>query len=143
LPRQGAVLSRDESKWGWELQECGSLLLFLQTHGLFTGTIAKALSYVGSGCAYIGRHSYSIYLWHAAYLQLVEVTFRKWIPIHLPVAVLAVINVGGACLLGIAFAHAIEFPVLKFRDRFFPMLQKPVEPTVPAVTVEATAGEPA
>jgi peptidoglycan/LPS O-acetylase OafA/YrhL len=122
----------------------GLLLLCMQIHGLFAGAVARVLEGVGTFFAYIGRHSYSIYLWHTAYLQLVEVTFRKWIPLHVPFVLLAVINVVGACVLGIVFAHAIEFPVLKFRDRFFPTLQKPVTPTVPTVaTVEVSAGEPA
>jgi len=47
---------------------------------------------------------------------------RKVLHTELPFPVLAVIYVAGSCALGIFFAHLIEFPVLRFRDRFFPVL---------------------
>jgi peptidoglycan/LPS O-acetylase OafA/YrhL len=124
----------------------GLLVLGLEVRGIFAGGLAKFLEFLGTAAAYLGRHSYSIYLWHAPFLQVVDVVLRK--VIHVPVAPLAVaiVKIVGSCALGIVFAHLIEFPVLKFRDRFFPMLQQPVAPTVPAnvgTAVEASAQEPA
>jgi len=124
----------------------GLLVLGLEVRGIFAGATAKFLESLGTAAAYLGRHSYSIYLWHAPFLQVVDVVLRK--VIHVPVAPLAValIKIVGSCALGIVFAHLIEFPVLKFRDRFFPMLQQPAAPAVsPGVgtRVEAPAQEPA
>ena len=43
---------------------------------------------------------------------------------EVPFAATVVIYVVGSCVLGIFFANLIEFPVLRFRDRFWPMRQQ-------------------
>jgi peptidoglycan/LPS O-acetylase OafA/YrhL len=103
----------------------GLLLLCLEVRGLFTGRIATLLERFGTVSAYLGRHSYSIYLWHAPFLQVVAVIFRKMVRAPVPHFAIAVIEVVGSCVLGVLFARIIEFPVLKFRDRIFPVLQDP------------------
>jgi len=125
----------------------GLLLLSLEVRGLFAGRIAKLLEGLGTGSTYLGRHSYSIYLWHTPFIQLVAVVLRKVIHVHLAPLTVSLVEIVGCCVVGIVFARLIEFPVLKFRDRFFPMLQQqPVAPTAPAAVasgVKAPASEPA
>jgi len=121
-------------------------LLSLEVRGLFAGRIAKLLEGFGTGSAYLGRHSYSIYLWHTPFIQLVAVVLRKVIHVHLAPLTVSLVEIVGCCVVGIVFARLIEFPVLKFRDRFFPMLQQPAASTAPAAVapaVKAPAGEPA
>jgi peptidoglycan/LPS O-acetylase OafA/YrhL len=124
----------------------GLLLLSLEVRGIFAGGIAKFLEPLGTAAAYLGRHSYSIYLWHTPFLQVVDVVLRKVIPVPVAPLAVSIVKIVGSCVLGIVFAHLIEFPVLKFRDRFFPMLQQPAAPTIPAdvgTAVEVSAQEPA
>jgi peptidoglycan/LPS O-acetylase OafA/YrhL len=94
--------------------------------------------YVGSGCilvglllvrlrpnilvralAYVGAHSYSIYLWHLPItIWLAPPVFRAF-RIDGPVSQLAtllLLSVG----IGIATARLVEMPFIKLRDRFFP-----------------------
>jgi peptidoglycan/LPS O-acetylase OafA/YrhL len=100
------------------------LMLCLEVRGLFAGRFASLLEGLGTAFAYLGKHSYSIYLWHAALLQLVAVIIRKRIHVPVPQLAVAVIDIVGSCGLGILLAHIIEFPVLTFRDRIFPALQE-------------------
>lgn len=122
----------------------GLLVLSLEVRDLLKGTVARVAGKIGTACTYIGKHSYSIYLWHAPLLVLLPVIERKVLHMQLPFVIALVVKVVGSCVLGIFFAHLVEFPVLKFRDRFFPMLQQPDTPPVPVVTgARAPAGEAA
>jgi len=89
--------------------------------------VAKAVAFEGTGpirvtssfLASIGVYSYSIYLWHMFYRQSVLehfhiTSFTLW----------SVCYITGAILFGIVAAKAIEFPVLRFRDRMFPRSSK-------------------
>lgn len=109
----------------------GILLLALVIRGLFTGPLAKLLERCGTVSAYLGRYSYSIYLWHTPFLQLEAVILRKVVHLQLPAFVTALIGVLGSCAVGIFFAHLIELPVLKLRERLFPPLQPTPAPAVP------------
>ena len=73
--------------------------------------------------AYIGSHSYSIYLWHVPVLLLllrVLGTRGGW-PLHFALYLVAVVGVG------VAMALLVEFPVLKARDRWFPSRARAME----------------
>lgn len=109
----------------------GLLVLTLATRGLLQGVVARVAEKIGTRCAYIGRHSYSIYLWHGPLLVNYPVFERKILHVETPFALRMVIYVAGSYALGILFAHLIEFPVLRFRDRFFLTLQQPT--VVPAL----------
>jgi peptidoglycan/LPS O-acetylase OafA/YrhL len=109
----------------------GILLLALAIRGLFSGKLAKLLEQCGTASAYLGRYSYSIYLWHTPLLQLEAVILRKVVHTQLPAFATALIGVLGSCAVGIFFAHLIEVPVLKLRERFFPALQPGLTPAGP------------
>jgi peptidoglycan/LPS O-acetylase OafA/YrhL len=69
---------------------------------------------------YVGRHSYSIYLWH---LPIMEVT-RKALP-HARDQVVFVIYSTISVAVGIAMAKLIEGPSLRLRDRLLPARRAP------------------
>lgn len=116
----------------------GLLVLSLEVRNLLKGRVAQLVEQVGTGCAFIGRHSYSIYLWHAPLIVAFPVFERKVLHMKLPFVAIVIIYVAGSCALGIFFANLIEFPVLRFRDRFFPKLHRP-QMNTPPVDQETTS----
>jgi peptidoglycan/LPS O-acetylase OafA/YrhL len=72
-------------------------------------------------CAYIGAHSYSIYLWHLAVGMLATEAVLRW---RAPWWVEPLAFLAGSILVGIIMAKLIELPMLKVRDRFFPSRSK-------------------
>lgn len=65
--------------------------------------------------AWVGTFSYSIYLWHFPVLDWGISRFSS----HHPLALLAAYIV--ACfIVGVVLSKAIEYPVLRMRDRWFP-----------------------
>ena len=90
-----------------------------------------------SGLAFIGRHSYSIYIWHipalywifspvmGKWVQLRDAGFWPIVPAFVAFSVLA----------GIVMARVIETPMLVFRDRWFPSRLTTLAPR----TLEASA----
>jgi peptidoglycan/LPS O-acetylase OafA/YrhL len=72
-----------------------------------------------SAAATVGRHSYSIYLWHVAVL-VAGVPLAARLVGH-PVGTLGEVLVYflGSCGAGIIMARLIEFPSLRIRDRYF------------------------
>jgi peptidoglycan/LPS O-acetylase OafA/YrhL len=103
----------------------GILVLSLEVHDVFQGKVASIAQRVGTGCAYVGAHSYSIYLWHVPFLVAVPVFLRKVAHMQLHGSILFGICVVGSCTLGIAMANIVEFPVLQLRDRWFPKSHHP------------------
>jgi peptidoglycan/LPS O-acetylase OafA/YrhL len=100
----------------------GLLLLSLFASHVLKGRLAALANHAGNSCAYVGRHSYSIYLWHVPLLVTVPVVERKVLHAQLPYLALVAVYMVGSCALGIFLANLIEFPILKLRERFFPVL---------------------
>jgi peptidoglycan/LPS O-acetylase OafA/YrhL len=101
----------------------GLLVLCLQVRDVLKGRLASIAQRIGTACAFVGTYSYSIYLWHVPFQVNVPVFLRKFV--HWNLAGLTSIGfyVWGSCILGIAMAKLIEFPVLQIRDKYFPRLQ--------------------
>jgi peptidoglycan/LPS O-acetylase OafA/YrhL len=72
-----------------------------------------------NGAALLGRHSYSIYLWHVTVLSVCEQGFAAlgW-PSRSFLAFL--ISLVGSLVVGVAMGRLIEAPVLKLRERVAP-----------------------
>ena len=65
--------------------------------------------------AFVGRYSYSIYLWHTP----IQIWGFDAIP-KLGFAVEAAAYLTASVVIGIVMGQVVELPVLRFRDRFFP-----------------------
>jgi peptidoglycan/LPS O-acetylase OafA/YrhL len=92
----------------------GSLLCAAFTFG---GTNTKA----GRVPAYLGSHSYSIYLWH--------IPLFWWAQRYAPVNwfLYCGICVLGAMGFGVVMSNLIEFPMLRLRDKLYPSRARHVE----------------
>ena len=98
----------------------GLTCFYLGYGGLLIAFVRRSLPRAGvSGfllreCSYVGRHSYSIYLFHVplTYQLRNHGYLRGWVgvPLYLAASIVA----------GIVLAKLIELPVLRLRDRFFP-----------------------
>jgi peptidoglycan/LPS O-acetylase OafA/YrhL len=87
-------------------------------------------TWLHAAAAWIGRYSYSIYLWHVTVLGI---TYRLFSPsleagnaVHWMVAVGG--TVAAAILFGALMSRLIEWPVIKIRDRVFPSKSQESDP---------------
>ena len=132
---------------------------WLYTYGLTTNYLGAMLilgSVLGSqpvnnrltrGLAAIGRHSYSIYLWHTTAYALVLWVIQGQVshkpvwdgPYALQLALFMVAGIG----LGIALSILIEVPTLKLRDRLSPSRSGKLLPTQGRDTTQPRATPPA
>ena len=63
---------------------------------------------------YLGKHSYSIYLWHLPVMQWLVTPWVPRGPLNLLCFVVA------SFVIGVLFSEALEMPVLHLRNRLFP-----------------------
>ncbi len=132
------------------LASCGVLLIlpafyFELISTPFIFTYGLTLFYLGSGCllvaalgmrsptsrlgkavAYVGSHSYSIYLWHFAVATWGTVAMSRLFGSHYNWYLYAFLYLFGSIGLGIALANLIEIPILRLRDRLFPSRGTPL-----------------
>jgi len=99
----------------------GFSVIYLGFGALLLATLAmpspkrRPISLLFRGVEYIGGFSYSIYLWHIAWLGILTQLHL----LHVRYVGLA-IYISGALVVGILMARAVEVPALKLRDRMFP-----------------------
>lgn len=80
--------------------------------------------------AWIGIYSYSIYLWHLAFRNILYqhcLILLAFVPPQLQWPLGMSVYIGGAVLFGYGAAKAVEMPGLKIRDRLFPRREAIVE----------------
>ncbi len=137
-----AALTAFVACWRWALAAV-AVLLFIPPFiielrsGWYLRTLGLTAHYLASGAllllalhfkpqwrplAFIGAHSYSIYLWHipVRYFGLSWLP-RDWPPVAAVVAYFVV-----AIVVGVLAAKLIETPFLRLRDRLFPTRSQPV-----------------
>jgi peptidoglycan/LPS O-acetylase OafA/YrhL len=98
----------------------GVMILAVTGADLAAGKVGKTLGVMGEALAYVGRYSYSIYLWHVPVVAWgMDLLARKQ---RLPASREAqfLIYLGSSLLIGIAMSKLVEYPALKVRDRLFP-----------------------
>jgi peptidoglycan/LPS O-acetylase OafA/YrhL len=111
---------------GTFLGSAACLLATYQTHASDFGRFAPVMTRIASAVAWVGVYSYGIYLWHVTTMGILEriaagrifnmfgsVSQLAWL-------ISACVVSAGAILVGVILSKLIEWPVLRFRDRFFP-----------------------
>jgi peptidoglycan/LPS O-acetylase OafA/YrhL len=97
--------------WGFSLCALGSAAILA---GFVLAPMAPSPS--TRALAYIGSHSYSIYLWHVPVMVVLEAVFKD----HPSFLGESGIYLAASVVVGIVMARVIEVPVLAARDRWFP-----------------------
>ena len=127
------------------IQTAGHTLLYLGYGGIVllvvtpaessVGAPWKLLAAAGAGLAYIGRYSYSIYLWHIPVntwgLDFLERVHRLPSNRLLQFSIYLI----GSLVLGVAMSKLVEYPSLKLRDRLFPSRSPVILPAASEATL--------
>lgn len=90
---------------------------------------------VAPAVAFVGFHSYSIYLWHLMAALVMEAVAQRLHWEGTPrYSLLVLMYWVGSIVVGILLARAVEIPALKLRDRLFPARSRQEPPPVPAAS---------
>jgi len=118
------------------------LMLCLHVQDVLPRALAKPFRKIGAGFAYLGMYSYSIYLWHTAFLGwgpgFVRHVFHTQLNPVTGFAFYLVVSI----TVGVLMSRLIEYPVLRMRDRILPAIPTS-PPTANETEVKAEAGPPA
>jgi peptidoglycan/LPS O-acetylase OafA/YrhL len=107
--------------WGLTLFYIGSGLILIAslTFKLPENKILKCAAYVGS-------HSYSIYLWHVPLAAWGLHLLARCLGQYATWSINCAFYLLGSVFLGIIMALAVEFPLLSLRDHWFPSRARPL-----------------
>jgi len=98
------------------------LLLCLRVRGVFSEGVSTKLGVIGTGLAYVGMYSYSVYLWHLP-IETWGASFTdRVLHLHPGRLVWIFLYFAVSIAVGIFMSRIIEFPVLRIRDRVFPTM---------------------
>jgi peptidoglycan/LPS O-acetylase OafA/YrhL len=100
----------------------GLLMVCLQWPKL---ALPRAVTLLVDALAWVGRYSYSIYLWHMPIKLETEALFARYAP-HTRDQIVFVVFAAISIAVGVTFSKIIEVPALKLRDRLLPPDEKPV-----------------
>ncbi|HEX4406302.1 MAG TPA: acyltransferase family protein, partial [Polyangia bacterium] len=115
----------------------GVLVLFLQWPAL--APPESFLGRIGAGLGYVGRHSYSIYLWHLPVRLVMRVLVERYAP-RVPNPAAFCVYVIVSIVVGVVLAKLIEWPALALRDRLFPSRTASAAPPVADLSPASTSG---
>ncbi len=78
------------------------------------------------GAAFIGAHSYTIYLWHMPVKIWGPMYAQRWFGLEPSGTTNLLIYFGGSIILGVVLSLILEVPMLKLRDWLFPSRSQPL-----------------
>jgi peptidoglycan/LPS O-acetylase OafA/YrhL len=94
----------------------GILLAALSVQVPTAGVVGR----LSAGVAYLGSHSYSVYLWHTAVLVFGMMIARKILGGEPNYYVAFAGYIGASLAFGVVMSKLVEAPILRLRDRLFP-----------------------